>query len=202
LVARNLRVDAIKGFLIFLVVFGHMLEPLYNRPPFLWVYTAIYSFHMPLFVMVSGYVFSVDMPVKKLKRGIILLAEALIVFQIIRLAIPLLKGVYPTAENLVTPAWTLWYLLSLIAWRLMSFGVYNFVKRDVRTEVIVLCVSMTVAILSGFIPATTELSFQRTFVFFPFFLLGMFFRRHESELFKCPKRQATISMGGGYFIDT
>lgn len=48
--------DFIKGFLIFLVVWGHVVQffcvgnPLHN-PTYIW----IYSFHMPLFIFVSGY---------------------------------------------------------------------------------------------------------------------------------------------------
>lgn len=53
---RDLSFDFIKGILIFLVVWGHTIaftlneQAAYN-PIFIW----IYSFHMPLFIFVSGY---------------------------------------------------------------------------------------------------------------------------------------------------
>ena len=57
---RDQSFDFIKGILIFLVVWGHVISMrydgnhLYNRT-FMW----IYSFHMPLFILISGY-FSVN----------------------------------------------------------------------------------------------------------------------------------------------
>ena len=59
---RNVAIDAIRGFAIILVVFGHCIqygsgnvflsEELYWDN---WLYRTIYSFHMPLFALVSGY---------------------------------------------------------------------------------------------------------------------------------------------------
>lgn len=48
---RNDRADNIKAILIFLVVFGHMLELASARR----IYLIIYSFHMPAFIFVTGY---------------------------------------------------------------------------------------------------------------------------------------------------
>lgn len=50
--ARNLSVDTVKGFLIGLVIIGHiLLGELPNNFIRFW----IYSFHMPMFMFVSGY---------------------------------------------------------------------------------------------------------------------------------------------------
>lgn len=52
--ARVAYIDRLKGIAIFLVVLGHVIG--YNdcRDSFLWQF--IYSFHMPLFMFISGYV--------------------------------------------------------------------------------------------------------------------------------------------------
>lgn len=47
-------IDSLKGFAILLVVLGHVLQHYYPDGNF--CYRAIYSFHMPLFMFVSGYV--------------------------------------------------------------------------------------------------------------------------------------------------
>lgn len=60
---RNVLVDAIKGIAIFLMVFAHQIQ--YGTGDYfpngiVWndfTYKAIYSFHMPLFASVSGYLF-------------------------------------------------------------------------------------------------------------------------------------------------
>ena len=51
---RDARFDNLKGILIFLVVFGHLLE-LVGGPAAAWLYRLIYSFHMPAFVFCSGW---------------------------------------------------------------------------------------------------------------------------------------------------
>lgn len=55
-VIRDESFDFIKGFLIFLVVWGHVIQFFYTgnsleNPILIW----IYSFHMPLFIFISGY---------------------------------------------------------------------------------------------------------------------------------------------------
>ena len=59
---RNIFLDIVKGLAIFLMVFGHCIQngsgvDVLNNGMF-WnfsVFQFIYSFHMPLFMIVSGY---------------------------------------------------------------------------------------------------------------------------------------------------
>ena len=48
-------IDALKGFAIFLVIWGHVIMQLGAYPNF--IYSIIYSFHMPLFFILSGFFF-------------------------------------------------------------------------------------------------------------------------------------------------
>ena len=53
---RNLLIDYLKGFAILLVILGHSIQ--YNAPDFFdhnILFRIIYSFHMPLFMFVSGF---------------------------------------------------------------------------------------------------------------------------------------------------
>ena len=56
---RDFSIDFLKGILIILVVFGHSIQYLYyTRSAEFWtdpVFKAIYMFHMPAFIAVSGY---------------------------------------------------------------------------------------------------------------------------------------------------
>lgn len=57
---RILAFDALKLFAIYLVLWGHAIQYLQSNPYYEnFVYRMIYSFHMPLFMMISGY-FSVS----------------------------------------------------------------------------------------------------------------------------------------------
>lgn len=59
---RDLSFDYMKGFLIFLVVLGHCPAFILNREGFdVWsdpLFVFCHSFHMPLFVFISGYFFA------------------------------------------------------------------------------------------------------------------------------------------------
>ena len=61
---RDVSLDIAKGILIFLVVWGHSIQfglgYEYGDAGKYWhdyVYRAIYTFHMPLFMAISGYLF-------------------------------------------------------------------------------------------------------------------------------------------------
>ena len=58
-VARSATLEALTGFAITLVVIGHAAvpgpEPAPTYLPFMWLVDWIYTFHMPLFFAVSGY---------------------------------------------------------------------------------------------------------------------------------------------------
>lgn len=73
-------IDSIKGLAILLMIFGHM--EFHNLNWF------IYSFHMPLFFILSGFFFNVEKPiaprVKKLGTPYFITAFAIIMFEILR----------------------------------------------------------------------------------------------------------------------
>lgn len=57
---RNEKIDFLKGVAIFLVVYGHIIQYcIKNKGDFFLnlVFKIIYSFHMPLFMIISGYLF-------------------------------------------------------------------------------------------------------------------------------------------------
>ena len=55
---RDKRIDALRGLLMILVVLGHVIQYVYEPKDFdnNILFRVIYSFHMPLFMCVSGYV--------------------------------------------------------------------------------------------------------------------------------------------------
>lgn len=71
---RNITLDFVKGIAILLVVYGHFIqtsmigtETYYDNPAF----KAIYSFHMPLFALVNGYLFFGSLKKRSLKELLI-----------------------------------------------------------------------------------------------------------------------------------
>ncbi|MFP3877521.1 acyltransferase family protein, partial [Bacillus paralicheniformis] len=53
MIEKDLKISNIKGLLIFLVVFGHLIE-LY-KGNYYQIFVLIYAFHMPLFIFISGF---------------------------------------------------------------------------------------------------------------------------------------------------
>lgn len=191
---RNFLFDNVRAFSIFLVVFGHMLETFSSslQPAF---YTLIYFFHIPLLVFMSGYFAKFD--VKK------------IVFQLL---IPLLffQGLYclfdyllfgnNQIQYLVMPFWLLWYLLSLICWRFSVFLLEKIKKIEWKTVSILLAFTLGLAV--GYLPFMTRaFSLSRTFVFFPFFLLGYFFKEKDFSLNNLSlKKKVVIKVFAGIIL--
>lgn len=165
---RNPFFDNAKFFLIFLVVFGHMIQPYIDDVKEInTLYYFIYFFHMPAFVFISGFF------AKGLwdKKYIINLAKKLflpyIMFQIFYSIYYVLIGVSDWQFSLITPRWSLWYLISLFCWHILLIIFKTLSPR--LSIVIAICIGLLIGYME---PVGHTLSLSRTFVFFPFFLLG------------------------------
>ena len=152
------------------VIAGHVLE----RPQFnsalgcMTMWNWIYIFHMPLFVFISGY-FSQKKDAKQFLIGCWRLAEPLIVCQLIIRGYTLIQCGEITVRDVLTPWKVLWYLLSLLYWRLMLQLIPDKVLQNTR---LIIASSFVISILVGFLPFDRFLSLQRTFAFLPFFCMG------------------------------
>lgn len=170
---RDQRLDTVKGLLIILVVIGHSIENFVFQcdTTATLVYNAIYSFHMPLFVLLSGYFFNPDKSWRDQKKRLGMLMETLLVYQFIHMVL------FPSESesiirSLLTPGWTLWYLLSLIVWSLTAFILqkrYGLMK-NCKT---IFIISIAISVVTAYIPLTNEMAFHRTIGFWPFFIMGV-----------------------------
>lgn len=166
---RNYHFDNLKALLIFLVVFGHLIEPIRDIDVFKSIYFIIYSFHMPLFIFLTGY-FS-----KPNTKGLAKTLRTFIIYDIIfALSYVILFGntagggggsFLSTILFALQPVWILWYLLSIIWWRFLLI----FYEKYPRLEFLIIAV----IIIFNFIPFNLRiLSIGRTLSFFPFYILG------------------------------
>ncbi|WP_353615525.1 acyltransferase family protein [Colwellia sp. PAMC 21821] len=70
--------------MIFLVVFGHLIEPLINQNDFIkTIYMFIYSFHMPVFIILAGVLTKLDMTDEQTTKNIRTLIVPFLVFTIL-----------------------------------------------------------------------------------------------------------------------
>ena len=74
---RQIEIDALKGVLAILVITGHAIQIVYTKNKLDFdesaLFNIIYSFHMPLFMFVSGYLFKPESKTRPLKKIIRLL---------------------------------------------------------------------------------------------------------------------------------
>ncbi len=169
---RIYKFDNLKAILIFLVVFGHFLELVEGHKL---LYLTIYSFHMPLFLFLSGYFARFDR--KKIWNQLIC---PYVIFQILYTVFE----IYVLhAEGLkltfVRPRWLMWYLFNMIIYYLLIPFL------DVapgRTRLAVVFGMTVAALLSGYDNKLGyEFSAARIFNFMPFFFSGYYLAREKDR---------------------
>jgi fucose 4-O-acetylase-like acetyltransferase len=156
--------DNIKFLLIFLVVFGHLLELFVSSKGTL-IYLLIYSFHMPAFVFLTGYYARFEP-----KKIVLKLIIPYIIFQVLY--------VFFSGNKLqfTTPFWILWYLFASIIWKILI----PLCEKNLKLSLIIAAV---IALLAGFDDTIGYyFSLSRLIVFFPFFLLGSLFSKQPEKL--------------------
>jgi len=165
---RDNRFDNLKGLMMFLVVFCHFIEKMYGA----WsqdiltkgIYYTVYLFHMPVFIFISGYFSKKDQTDDYLKKVI---AHCLIPYILFNYLYGLMDtggNFWQSLVNLCYPQWTMWYLISLVLWKILARPASMFKGTIV--------VSVLVSLFIGFTNVGTLFSLARTISFFPYFLAG------------------------------
>ncbi len=170
--SRDTHLDGLKFILIFLVILGH----LHVQYPV----GRLIAFHMPMFVLLSGYFTKVTNGAKLAKwlRKTFAIYLIFIGFNYILDAI-VTQGFPSMAEaikSLYMPPLAMWYLLCLMEWRVVVF-VFKKCRWSPGWKMFAATIFFALAV--GFVPLGHEFSFQRAFALFPFFILGMMIRENN-----------------------
>ena len=170
-------VDALKGVAIFLVIWGHVISQLGGYPNF--TYSIIYSFHMPLFFIISGFFFksSLKLTLKDFlsKKSFQLLYPWLLWCIIIAFYQAYIH--YMDNETLsrkvilIFNRW-LWFLRDLWLSYIITYIAYKVLKKG-----------YWVAIFSIVFVLLTPFLMMQSF-FLPLFLLGILFKDNYSLILK------------------
>lgn len=203
---RDLKLDGLKFILIFCVVLGHIGYNDYG----LGISRIIYSFHMPMFVFLSGYFTSPNCIKKKqadfLKRTLLIYAIAQLAHFVLNLGLEYIHALWThkafdstllTWKILVEPGLALWYLVCLMYWR---YAIWKLFPNT--SDKTLLCISCLLALFSGIVPIDNSFAFQRAFSFFPFFVIGHLFRKNNliEKTNKIPWGYALITILVGFMI--
>ncbi|KOV94679.1 acyltransferase family protein [Streptomyces sp. NRRL B-3648] len=165
---RDSFFDNAKYLAIVLVAMGHSWEPLKGDSRILeGVYTVVYAFHMPAFIIVSGFFSrSFDMRPDRLKR---LITGVVVPYVLFETAYPLFKNAVTGSHeeiSLLDPWYLTWFLVALFVWRLTT-PVWKLVRWP-------LPVALGIAMLATVSPNIgDDLDLQRVLQFLPYFVLGL-----------------------------
>lgn len=175
---REYKYDNIKFLLIFCVVFAHLLEMLSGNISNK-IYIFIYTFHMPIFVYVSGY-FS-----KGSTKSIVKFTYIYLLWQTIFYLFDVIVLKMKINFSLTLPNWTLWYVFAMIFWNL----IIKFLDKILdNNSLYILIISITISLLSGFGNQIGYLfSVSRIITFFPYFLLGYIIKNNKINNLKIYK---------------
>ena len=161
--------DNARALLIGLVVFGHGLESMRGSTSVDVVYAVVYAFHVPAFLLVSGWFARADRLDAKALLGTARLLVTWLLAEAGWVVLRLATGEPPFPGSfLVVPSWTLWFLVTLFLMRLLL----PYLAR-LRAP-LVLAVVATLGV--GLLDVGTAFSASRTICLLPFFLLGWWLR--------------------------
>jgi fucose 4-O-acetylase-like acetyltransferase len=117
---RDSMYDNAKFLLIFLVVLGHCIEPfITNNIVVSTVFSFIYMFHMPAFVLMSGYFAKKECNRSVLTKIFVDYFLVFLIFQLVFITFAKSIGIQKYHYLTVTPAYIYWYLFAMFAWNLI-----------------------------------------------------------------------------------
>ncbi|HSE07536.1 MAG TPA: acyltransferase family protein [Nocardioidaceae bacterium] len=193
--------DNAKMLLVTLVVVGHswvlLPEETLARN---WFYDFLYLWHMPAFVMVTGYLSrSFSWSRRNVSRLVTVVAVPYVIFEAAMAAFRVeIGGEEGLAPLFVEPHWPMWFLAVLFLWRLATPLLLRVPNP--------LLLAVVASLLGGLIEGDV-LDVGRATGMLPFFVLGLVARReHLDRLRTGPARKAAaavlaVGFGLAAFID-
>src|SRR3569833_4744066 len=169
--------DNAKFFAILLVVAGHAIEPLRDLRFAHAAYLFVYTFHMPVFIVITGY-FSRRFTFSggKARKLLTNLAVPYVVFETAYSTYHWAVGHSKFEISLLDPYYLVWFLMALFAWRL-STPVWQQIRFPVA-------VSVAISLLAGMSQLSDTLEMNRVFGLVPFYVLGLFLKPEHFAIVK------------------
>lgn len=202
---RIAYLDALKGFVILCVVFGHVIDgyissniwPEYNSI-LTGIFRVIYSFHMPICFIISGFLFQlayVDQNGSARKRKIythaVDFAVVYVIFCVLLWAFKLIFSGSVNSEVGFTdilfiwakPMPSYWYLYVLIA----LYLIFSLDRIRRVNPKLLLCVLLGVSVIGSFLPGSLWFQIPRIAYYAFFFYCGILrCQKSDSKLWKSP----------------
>jgi fucose 4-O-acetylase-like acetyltransferase len=172
--------DNAKFLAILLVVAGHSIVDLRDVRLAHALYLFVYTFQMPVFIVITGY-FSRNFTFSggKARKLITNLGVPYVVFETAYSTYHWAVGHSKFEISLLNPYYLTWFLMALFLWRL-STPVWQQIRWPFGMSVVI-------ALLSGMSDLPDDLEMNRVFGLVPFYVLGLMLKPDHFELLKRPK---------------
>ncbi|WP_078843285.1 acyltransferase family protein [Streptomyces albus] len=175
--ARDPFFDNAKLLAMVLVVVGHAWQPLKDSRAVWAAYFFLYTFHMPVFILLSGY-FSRTFRgrPRQVQR---LVAAVLVPYAVFETVYTLYGNAVDDRGNdisLLTPWYLTWFLIALFVWRLTA-PLWLLLRPPLAIGL-----SVLIALLGAAFDADPVLNLDRVLQFLPFFVLGLLMRPEHWDL--------------------
>lgn len=182
-----------KGIGILLIMIGHLGITAIPKAKYIQVW--IYSFHIPMFFFLSGYLFSIGSSLKEfvLKK----LRTVVLPYFTLGLAI-LLYNIYSAVKaNTYSAAWfwetirrfvvqdrfwTIWFLASILVLNIMMYPLVRFLKRTWMIAATAIAVAVIGLLYYHFGGSKLPWDIDVAFCAMPFFGGGFLIRRHKDRI--------------------
>ncbi len=191
---RVAYLDNARYWVMLLVVIGHSLTQFVAMDSARAVYVWIYAFHMPFFILISGYTARRYMgDARQVKR---IISTLVVPYLLVETTLQLLMRHYtgrPDPLALLSPQWLGWFLAALFVWRLTT-PIWRALKYPITTSIVI-------SLLVGLIEVPNVLALPKILGFLPFYVVGLHMTRERFlMLSRTPVRIASAIVLGVAFV--
>lgn len=173
---RLVYIDSLKGFAIILVVLGHIIQFMYSPNNFdnNRIYRYIYCFHMPLFMMLSGFVTPVryenfQQVIHKLKKRFMQLVIPFISWSALDCLLIGSNDVFRVLRYPDYGLWFLWVLFWINTFYIIGLWVLKFIKPSyiyISILIVYIVLRLLCMVFSG------NYGIGLMILYYPFFSIG------------------------------
>ncbi len=163
---RSAYWDNIKGFLMLLTVFAHILYQLQDTSAVInGIVDYIYMFHMPAFVFVCGYFGKSEH-----SHSFEAIIKLIFLYFVFNSTVGFIYGF----NSLLTPLYSYWFLIALVVWRLTAHRIAQF--KEIQL------ILFALAVFAGFFDSIDNtFAAARIIGFYPFYMAGYLLSNEKSQ---------------------
>lgn len=189
---RLLYIDRLKGFTIYLVVIGHLIQHNVSNSCSNGLFNIIYSFHMPLFFFLSGYVSFKTIKIDSIREYFIFIKNKAFALLIPMLIWPLIRKYFFTnatdyntiladiAREIQYPG--LWFLKMLFQ-ILVVYSLFNvltiYLNKKMKLWIDILLCFIFISFLTLFSLVFKEKAILTFLLNFSFFMIGVLISKYD-----------------------